>query len=361
MVNVKSELELLNSSKMELEKMVSECRNKVNNAKAYVELDDVSELKNELAKLEGQLMIVNEQLNDVNKLDDTCPVCSQEIEEDYRTTLLNSLNNKANSISELSNELNNAIAEIETSNKDRVQEFIQSVKFEIEEYTNQISELENEIKENKKILQEHENSIFNRKAEIKTRISKLKSVTEDQDKVREKIEKLRKHHSELDNQIGNIMCKIDACKHYNSKLMELQKDQVSKHLDKVDINLSKVVKTTGESKDCFEITYDGKEYKLLSTSEKIRAGLEIINLLKYYANVDFPVFIDNAESITHYRKPEGQIIEAKVDSRVKELQVVDKVIYDTLEDEILFNVLKDNHKKLTLHNVLDTLVDSISF
>jgi len=359
--NVKSEIELLNNSKMELEKMVSECRNKINNAKAYIELDDVSELKNEVAKLEGQLSVVNEQLSDVSELNDTCPVCSQEIEESYRDTLIDNLVEKSNSILELSQELTNAIKEIETLNKDKIEEFIQSVKVEMGEYTNQISELENDIKENKKILQEHEESVLNRKAEIKTRISKLESVTCQKDKVMEKIAKIEKHHSEIDKKIGTIKCKIDACKHYNSKLMELQKEQVSMHLDKTDIILSKVVKSTGENKDCFKITYDGKEYKLLSTSEKIRAGLEIINLIKFYANVDFPVFIDNAESITHYRKPKGQIIEAKVDSKVKNLQVVDKIVYDTLDRETLFAILKDNHEKLTLHNILSTMEPTILF
>jgi len=74
-----------------------------------------------------------------------------------------------------------------------------------------------------------------------------------------------------------------------------------------------VVKTTGEIKDTFKFTYDGKDYRWLSTSERIKAGLEVAMLLKRLTGLIYPTFIDNAESInTSFVQPEGQKIFAFV-------------------------------------------------
>jgi DNA repair protein SbcC/Rad50 len=53
--------------------------------------------------------------------------------------------------------------------------------------------------------------------------------------------------------------------------------------------------------------YDDKndttcETILLSTSTKIRKDLEIANMVNTITNLNLPIFIDCAESITHYSK-----------------------------------------------------------
>ena len=63
----------------------------------------------------------------------------------------------------------------------------------------------------------------------------------------------------------------------------------------------------------YKIFYDGKEFNVLSLSEKIRATLEISNLINKLVGLNAPTFIDNSESITHYnREFDNQIILAKV-------------------------------------------------
>jgi hypothetical protein len=61
---------------------------------------------------------------------------------------------------------------------------------------------------------------------------------------------------------------------------------------------------------------------MLSYSERIKAGLEIANLIIGLKNIKFPVFIDNAESITTYTAPDTQIIETRVKEGTAELEVV---------------------------------------
>lgn len=68
-------------------------------------------------------------------------------------------------------------------------------------------------------------------------------------------------------------------------------------LNRVNIQLFEVMKTTGDIKDTFKFTYQGREYRRLSLSEQIKTGLEIVELLKQLSNRKYPTFIDNAESV----------------------------------------------------------------
>ena len=70
------------------------------------------------------------------------------------------------------------------------------------------------------------------------------------------------------------------------------------NMNRVSISLSEVKKTTGEVKDTFKFAYNGKDYAKLSLSEKLRAGLEIAELVKRLSGRCYPTFIDNGESIS---------------------------------------------------------------
>lgn len=98
---------------------------------------------------------------------------------------------------------------------------------------------------------------------------------------------------------------------YVGKRAELTFSQLKMNL--VEIALSEVVKSTGEVKDVFKFTYSGRRYDRLSLSEKIRAGLEVSELVKRLTGRNYPVFIDNMESVDELAnvRPTGQIIMAK--------------------------------------------------
>jgi len=85
-------------------------------------------------------------------------------------------------------------------------------------------------------------------------------------------------------------------------------------LNRVKIILYDAVKKTGEAKSVFKFSYDGKPYKFLSLSEKIKAGLEISELMKKLTDSDYPVFIDNGESVPVIDnvRPTGQVFIAQV-------------------------------------------------
>ena len=98
---------------------------------------------------------------------------------------------------------------------------------------------------------------------------------------------------------------------YLSKRAELTFSAL--RLNRVAISLYDVVKTTGEVKDIFRFTYNGRRYDRLSLSEKIRAGMEVSELMKGLTGQNYPVFVDNMESVEDLAniRPTGQVIMAK--------------------------------------------------
>ena len=109
-------------------------------------------------------------------------------------------------------------------------------------------------------------------------------------------------------EIKRIMTNVIA---YISKRAELTFSQL--RMNKVEISLYDVVKSTGEVKDTFKFTYGGRRYDRLSLSEKIRAGMEVAELMKRLTGRNYPTFVDNMESVDDLAnvRPTGQVIMAK--------------------------------------------------
>lgn len=124
--------------------------------------------------------------------------------------------------------------------------------------------------------------------------------------------------SDFDHEIAQANANIAEIKRkmadviaYISKRAELTFSQLK--MNRVEISLYDVVKSTGEVKDTFKFQYGGRRYDRLSLSEKIRAGMEVSELMKRLTGRNYPVFVDNMESVDDLAnvRPTGQIIMAK--------------------------------------------------
>lgn len=124
------------------------------------------------------------------------------------------------------------------------------------------------------------------------------------DAIKEQMEENRKQIEEAKRKISCVVAFI-------SKRAELTLSCLS--LNRVAISLMDVVKSTGEVKDVFRFTYQGRRYDTLSLSEKIRAGLEVSELLKRLTGRSYPVFVDNMESVDAIDniRPTSQVLMAK--------------------------------------------------
>lgn len=104
---------------------------------------------------------------------------------------------------------------------------------------------------------------------------------------------------------------VDAIKNFKTKRSELMVKKVDNLFTSISVRLYEQLKN-GEERATFEIEMDGKPYSKLSTAEKIKAGLELIEVLSTQSGVISPTFVDNAESILNFTKPSGQLITARV-------------------------------------------------
>ncbi len=140
---------------------------------------------------------------------------------------------------------------------------------------------------------------------VEAELAALKSVSMDSaEDYDARIEQAQTQITALKKQITNVAS-------YVSHRAELTFSRLT--MNRVAISLYDVVKTTGEAKDVFRFTYNGRRYDRLSLSEKIRAGMEVSELIKRLTGRNYPVFVDNMESVEELSNvtPTGQVIMAK--------------------------------------------------
>lgn len=270
------------SKMQELDSKILKCNTEITNLRSQF-----SENQDILTKLESETS--------------TCPVCGNLIKEDHKKH-------------ELIKKQNDLLLKIKTEGK---------------ELTAELSTL-NTLKQILNIRcnilnpnREKEESLNN----IKQQITKLKMDSDDiqrhnysvdlQLKEKEKAEKnlevFNKALIDINNEKEMLKAQIQVAGSLNNLIIKKQMDTVKEYLDRVKIVFSKIDMTTGEIKDDYKILYDDKEFNLLSLSEKIRATLEISNLINKIVGLNVPTFIDNAESITHYNHEfSNQVIIATV-------------------------------------------------
>lgn len=124
----------------------------------------------------------------------------------------------------------------------------------------------------------------------------------------------------LQSQLNDVNARISAVVDYASVRNELLFKAL--HTPNVEFQLYDVVKKTGELVPAWKLRYRGTIYQCLSRSEKILAGLEVVELLKRLTGRCYPVFIDDSESVDHIPRPSGQaLISKKVADQPLKVQV----------------------------------------
>lgn len=130
---------------------------------------------------------------------------------------------------------------------------------------------------------------------------------------------LQKQRTTLSGDIARMQTRLEAAERL--QLMEandLQK-RVNEIFPSVRFRLSRELLNGREVGHC-ELSVDGVPYSGLSTSERINAGLELINALARHYNIVAPIVIDNAEAVNKVAPTLGQQILLEV-SPAKKLSV----------------------------------------
>ncbi|MDF2879680.1 MAG: hypothetical protein K0R54_237 [Clostridiaceae bacterium] len=155
------------------------------------------------------------------------------------------------------------------------------------------------------VLRKEKEAVISNEAK---RLSLIKSLEENN----KEIESKNKELAQLVEEENNTNNLISAMKSFNAQKTALLNKTISKYLTNVSLKLEKLVESTGEVKDVFDILYNEKDLKVCSKSECIKAGLELSKMISELSGCNFPVFVDNGESITSYDDMSLQIIETRV-------------------------------------------------
>ncbi len=283
----------LNTEKAQIEKSIKEYEDSI---KDSVETNQrINFLNNKIDSLTVQIDQGRDNHTQLKarEINVNCHACGQELKEDSKQTLVD---NKESELSKIAEQVNPLIKE-----RKSLREELSSLEYiEMDE-----KQQEKKNQWNDKLFNiEHE---MNRHKQLEKLNKDAKESAENEKTVKESL--------------NDSIFILDAIKAFNAKEAELQAEKVQGLFENLAIRLFDTVKTTGELKPTFVIQMDGKDYIKLSTAEKIKAGLELRDVLSEQSDLITPCFVDNAESITKFKEPNGQLIMAKVEAG-KELEVV---------------------------------------
>lgn len=254
---------------------------------------EIAALEREVARLAGEYQTLKKQYESLSpawKPGDICPTCGQVIGEEVIEEAAKVVNAQREAIREKANEIaargKKAQAELKAL-KEKVALDVQGMVARQDELLKKITAAkeQNAVRMN----------IFRAKEEAAEKAAMY----------REQLEKCKEA-------LRQIQLELQAVAQYTAKQAEMMSETLVAHFKKASVNLFEVVKSTGEVKPVFKLMYDGKPAQVLSTSEKIKLGLEISAAVKKLAGRNWPTFVDNGESITEFEAPPGQLFVAKV-------------------------------------------------
>lgn len=117
-------------------------------------------------------------------------------------------------------------------------------------------------------------------------ITPLFSINELQESIKKELEKRAQ------------ICKmIDLCKDFIDMKCKLAQKKVNELLDGVQVEMFRKNKTNDELVSCCEIRWSNVLYRDLSYSTKFVISLKIVKAFQKFYNIQFPILVDNAESI----------------------------------------------------------------
>ncbi|MEK4581820.1 AAA family ATPase [Bacillus sp. FSL R12-0074] len=296
---IESQLSELQTKRSEIDKTVRDCQQKQQQYNQVQYQIDV--VKQQISQQKNVLTGINNE-----KLQDTCHTCGQALQDEAVEQVKQNKINRFEEAKQIGISMVKKLKELEASIKE-----MSAVEVDL----NQTREIDEKIYGLNGLLRQSQ---------------QLELLQKEIDEAASTQEKIRKEKNES-------LAIIDAIKDFRTKRSELMVSKIQSLFTNIDVQLYETLKN-GEERATFEILMDNKPYSRLSTAEKIKAGLELVEVLSKQSQLVVPCFVDNAESILHFEKPVGQLIVAKVaDSNftvsVGETNKIKKVVMKTEESE----------------------------
>ena len=277
--------------------------------------DEIAKTKAELNVIWGKYQNMMQKVKGI-KIGDVCPTCRTLVSEGNYKTIIGAMKMDIAAVCEQGKNMKAAfdnLVEMEENSRKKFVEFkaedLKNVQAELAELDggdiSEIAMLDDKIKYGNLTADEYaELAELTKQADAFAKEVELLCET---DKIPDKISALEKSIANNQARKTEVQNLIHAAGEFAAKKAEITLSRLK--MDRAAIKLFDVVKTTGEIKNVFRFTYDGKDYRWLSTSEKIKAGLEVSEMLQKLTGLVYPTYIDNAECITTKLTPVcGQMI-----------------------------------------------------
>lgn len=263
-----------------------------------------------------------------------CPTCKQALPVDAVAQAQENLRQKLGEVTSRGQGLRSQLNDLAALEKQAQETFEQFYKTDVEKNAILLARLQGQREKMEQELREHNEALSALDGQIQAvnasltygsldggelqRLSELHARKQEAKEEHAALEKvsarpapdLDTRAKEVDELIRQKKLLMNAAINYLAVRNELSFASLS--MPKVKISLYDLVKTTGELKSAFRFQYNGRDYRRLSHSEKLRAGLEVSQLMKRLTGRRYPVFIDDVESITGLPKLPDQILLARV-------------------------------------------------
>ena len=265
-----------------------------------------------------------------------CPICRRSVTEEELPRIQEELRNSANAVRIQGQEQQAQIAELQQLDQKARETFERFQADDLEKWEAETRQLESKIQQLADDAAAQAESLRMKIQQLTADLEYGKLTQEEYDRLQACQEECRQCEADMaalqsvddpdtagfDRQIAGLKAEIAEQKKlisdvtvYASKRAEMTFSAL--RMNRVEISLFDVVKSTGEWKDAFKFTYNGRRYDRLSLSEKVRAGMEVSELVKRLTGRNYPVFVDNMESIDDLEnvRPTGQLLLAKCASK----------------------------------------------
>ena len=243
-----------------------------------------------------------------------CPVCNQEIHDESKEKTIENLRESLFALYDKKNILDTEIKDIKlklTMERCKFHSISGNPDVEKEKRIKIVQENITKLEYEKAEIDRFNNSISIKGNDIESALQDIKYFNLEKNTQLKLIDNL--------NQTKKIAQKLYIL--YIEEKMKLARE----YLKDVDIKFYSVLKTTGEIKEDFIITYKDKTLSDLSRSETIATALEFANMFNKISRLNGPIFIDDYESCVDYDfikdySENTQLIIAKVE-KGQDLQI----------------------------------------
>lgn len=277
-----------------------------------------------------------------------CPMCGQRLPEDTIESLrtdfsdkklkkLKELEDKGNSLSSDSKELKQAIedkkkeiADLEAELKeltekrdtvaneferDNIAKVLGMVPTDIDMTGNsEYQELKAKIEEKEKALADENDTselirkLKNERNELLRQVSSVDAKIElgvaNNKRIDDSIADLEDKRKDLNQEIADWERKLDLLKEFTRKKNELLQADVNKYLDFATAKLFRPL-LNGDTEECCDFVYNGEAYaRNLNHGARMLTEVDICRAFQKAASVNFPIIIDDTESVDDWRIPQ---------------------------------------------------------